>query len=127
MLFVCLVLLVQLESEHITEREAEARNLWVNLKNVSNSMYPCVPNTATVIERKYDENVSIKMGQIVSYRQDNETNVIHRVIGRFELNNKTYYITKGDRNNIADQPITADNITGVAIGVDYQGNYSKGW
>ena len=59
----------------------------------------------------------IHEGDIIQYvSYDNVTLTIHRVIDIYEEGGKTYFITKGDANDVPDfQPITENRILGKSI------------
>lgn len=56
---------------------------------------------------------SLKEGDIVSF-MEGKVVVTHRIISiDTDENGETVYITKGDANNIEDEPISADDIIGI--------------
>lgn len=76
---------------------------------VTGSMEPTLKINDFVIMKKPKE---IKVNDIISFKQNNTTNeVLHRVI---KINNNEI-VTKGDANNIEDEPIDIDQVTGVYV------------
>ena len=73
----------------------------------SGSMRPYLNVNDTIIIKKCDD---YKLNDIVTY-QNNEEYVTHRIVS---INNSEI-ITKGDANNIQDDPITKDKIVGKLI------------
>ena len=86
---------------------------------LTGSMEPELQIDDFVVVKKPNE---IKENDIVSYRETNGKEVIHRIIRIDE----DEIITKGDANNTEDNPITKDQITGIYIGkVKYLGKIIK--
>ena len=85
---------------------------------MTGSMVPTVEIDDFVILEKPGE---IEEGQIVSYEVPGDKNeVLHRVV---EVDGDKV-ITKGDANNVEDDPITKDQITGVYVGkIKFLGNF----
>ncbi len=77
---------------------------------MTGSMEPTINiNDFVILNRPKD----IKVNDIVSYKdKDNKNEVLHRVVS---INNDEI-ITKGDANNVTDEPINRNQITGVYIG-----------
>ena len=74
---------------------------------VSGSMSPTIEK-GDMIFVKLDTDY--KVGDIVSFK-DNDSIITHRIIEK----NNNYYVTKGDANNTADNPIKEDQIIGKTI------------
>ena len=70
-------------------------------------MVPYLKINDTIIIKKSDD---YQLNDIVTYQNDNEY-VTHRIISITE----NEIITKGDANNIEDDPITKDQIVGKLI------------
>ncbi len=84
---------------------------------LSGSMEPELEiNDFVIVKRVKD----IKVGDIVTYRQNNKGNeIIHRIV-KIEGDIVT---TKGEANNSVDPVISKDDITGVYVGkIKYLGN-----
>ena len=77
---------------------------------LTGSMEPTINiNDFVILNRPKD----IKVNDIVSYKdKDNKNEVLHRVVS---INNDEI-ITKGDANNVTDEPINRNQVTGVYIG-----------
>ena len=77
---------------------------------MTGSMEPTINiNDFVILNRPKD----IKVNDIVSYKdKDNKNEVLHRVVS---INNDEI-ITKGDANNVTDEPINRNQVTGVYIG-----------
>lgn len=83
---------------------------------LTGSMEPTLEINDFVIIKKPN---NIKVNDIVSYDDNSEKEVLHRVIKI----NKEEIITKGDANNTEDMPINIKKVTGVYVGkIKYLGN-----
>jgi len=60
----------------------------------------------------------IHIGDIVSFEQEDRL-IVHRVIEKGADNEGTYFITKGDNNNVSDGKIRFEDIKYITIGVIY--------
>ena len=70
---------------------------------VSGSMEPKLPVNDIIVTKKVD-NKDIKVGDIISYKDYSQNIIItHRVINISEKDGRTYYETKGDKNNLPDK------------------------
>ncbi len=60
---------------------------------------------------------TLKIGDVITYANPRKLNttITHRVINKYEKQNVTYYVTKGDANSTADQPITSGLVRGQAV------------
>jgi signal peptidase I len=63
---------------------------------------------------KSEEDIHI--GDIISFEKNKDL-IIHRVIDKGVDNNGTYFITKGDNNNVSDGKIRFEDIRYITIGV----------
>ncbi|WP_042225075.1 signal peptidase I [Oceanobacillus manasiensis] len=63
-----------------------------------------------------DDVDSVKVGDIITFKQEGETLVTHRIISEQMTEQGTVYETKGDANNLADE--------GFVKGEDIYGSYS---
>ena len=68
-----------------------------------------------VIVKNLPKNYQVKVGDIVTFLDQNGTPIIHRVREVLTVNGVTYYITRGDANNADDPMITRQNITGIYL------------
>ena len=76
----------------------------------SNSMQPEISKGDVVLIRKIDleDNEKLKKNDILAFRNGSKI-IVHRVYKAIEKNDGTYYITKGDNNNQADQGVVEPN------------------
>jgi signal peptidase len=59
---------------------------------------------------------SIKVGDIIEYRNAEKIDIVHRVIKIEQVNGTTEFITKGDANNVEDSaPVLPDNVLGKVV------------
>ncbi len=84
---------------------------------MSGSMEPELKINDFVIVKKFDD---VSVGDIVTYRRDGDSvETIHRIV-KIDGESVT---TKGDSNNVLDEAIDKNQITGVYVGkVKYLGN-----
>jgi signal peptidase I len=81
----------------------------------SGSMSP-VFNTGDVVVISKVSAGAIKQGDVIEYRKEDKTNVIHRVIAVNKINGAASFITKGDANNAADAlPVDPQNVEGKVV------------
>jgi signal peptidase len=57
---------------------------------------------------------TIGIGDIIQYRMS-DMMVIHRVIDKYETGGTLWFITKGDANNVPDDPVSENQVTGKLI------------
>lgn len=88
---------------------------------LTGSMLPTIQVKDIVVTKKVGED-KLKVGDIVTFltpdQRFNGISITHRIIERYynETDNKYYYKTQGDNNNIADDVlISNDNIYGKVI------------
>jgi signal peptidase len=81
----------------------------------SGSMSPALDTGDVVIVAKAPAG-SLKVGDIIEFRQDERTNIIHRVIGFDDAGGKAAYITKGDANTAPDvDGVIPENVIGKVV------------
>ena len=74
----------------------------------SNSMNPVFYRGDAVVMEKYDENMSIKVGDILVFSSD-KAMIVHRVVEIIDVDNETtVYRTKGDNNNAPDPKVVTE-------------------
>ena len=76
----------------------------------SSSMWPVLKQGDIVLIKGVSNKENIKVGDIVVYTNEKGF-TIHRVV---RLNDKTL-VTKGDANNVEDQPVAYDKLVGKTI------------
>lgn len=88
---------------------------------LTGSMLPTIQVKDIVVTKKVSDD-KLKVGDIITFltpdQRFNGISITHRIVERYydEKENKYYYRTRGDNNNIADDAlITNDNITGKVI------------
>lgn len=75
----------------------------------SNSMYPTLEKGNIILIKR---NFDYKLGDIITYNDENNYLVTHRIIEK----NNNFFITKGDNNNSEDDNfIQLDNIKGKVV------------
>lgn len=68
------------------------------------------------VVKKLAENDDLKVGDIVTYVDENGLSVIHRISSVTKENGKTYYRLRGDANNVDDPvPLEKSRISGVFL------------
>jgi hypothetical protein len=84
----------------------------------TNSMDPLIDIYANSIEISPVKD-QLKVGDIISYQSDSKT-IIHRIVLISEDENGTFYITKGDNNNLPDKyKVRFEQIKGFVVGILY--------
>ena len=80
----------------------------------SGSMEPTL-QIGDLIITKEKEQKDIKVGDIISFKEDNNT-ITHRVIKVISQNGEILYQTKGDNNNVSDEKnIKYEDVEGVYV------------
>jgi signal peptidase I len=81
----------------------------------SGSMNPALQTGDIVIVAKMPAD-KIRLGDIVQYRKDENTTIIHRVVAFDQTGGYKTFITKGDSNSSVDEnPVLPDNIIGKVV------------
>lgn len=84
----------------------------------TNSMDPMIDVNANSIEVAPEKD-RLRVGDIVSYESEGKT-IIHRIVSISEDENGTFYVTKGDNNNLPDKyKVRFEQIKGVVVGILY--------
>lgn len=88
---------------------------------ISGSMEPSI-NVGDLIIVQKNEDMKYIVNDIVTFKRDDDI-VTHRIIKIRDDNDKLYYITKGDNNEVTDEKIEAEKIEGrVVYQIPYMGN-----
>ena len=67
-----------------------------------------------IIKKPKNENL-MKVGDIITFRENNYI-ITHRIVEIKEIENKKYYITKGDNNSAIDEnKVSFENIEGICV------------
>lgn len=124
-----------------TSKDTGAPNVFGYTLNTiqSQSMEPVMYKGDMIIGKVVDENTpEFKVGDIVIYtttqEMDDGTNqyvlVCHRIVKTKVEGETTYYLTKGDNNDVSDAQtvgwLTSDKIVGVYENSEYKGSLLKG-
>lgn len=91
---------------------------WARFAN-TNSMDPVIDEGMNSLEIRPESPKNLDVGDIISYKAKFADGIIiHRIIDIQEDEEGTYYIVKGDNNDIPDpQKVRFDDIQGVVIGI----------
>lgn len=80
----------------------------------TNSMEPSIKHGDAVLTKKPKEK-NLKEGDIITFNRDNEA-ITHRILRIDKEEGSTYYVTKGDNNNVEDKrKVSFDDIEGKKI------------
>jgi len=82
------------------------------------SMVPLFDEGANGIRIVPKSENEVKVGDIITFKQDSIL-VVHRVVEKSSDEQGTYFITKGDSNEIADEKIRFSDIKYKTIGILY--------
>jgi signal peptidase I len=86
----------------------------IRIKAHGYSMYPSIkPGSLILIEPLREKGKPVP-GEILAIKRESGM-VVHRMIKTVFKNNTTFYITRGDSNAYADNPMTIDKIAGRVI------------
>lgn len=108
LIIIIFILLFTLYSKFILKEEIIKLYNTAILVVLTGSMEPTIKSgEMIIIKEKTDYNVD----DIVTYKEDRNFFVTHRIINKYE--NK--YETKGDNNNLIDETIDKDQIEGKVI------------
>lgn len=68
------------------------------------------------VVKKLTKNDDLKVGDIVTYVDENGLSIIHRIASVVKENGKTYYCLRGDANNVDDPlPLEKSRISGMFL------------
>ncbi len=80
----------------------------------TNSMEPSIKHGDAVLTKKPKEK-NLEEGDIITFNRDNEA-ITHRILRVDKEEGTTYYVTKGDNNNVEDKrKVSFDDIEGKKI------------
>ncbi len=80
------------------------------------SMLPVLDKDSNGIRIVPENEEQIEIGDIITFEQDNQL-IVHRVIEIGTDNEGTYFITKGDNNNVIDGKVRFRDIKYVTIAI----------
>lgn len=82
---------------------------------MSGSMETSIYTGDLIFTRDVDPN-TLKVGDVIAFREDNDFVTTHRIIDIKNVDGKKYFATKGDNNNTADKQLVAlDKVEGIYI------------
>ena len=84
----------------------------------SGSMEPFLSKTANGVEIKPRSENEINIGDVITFEKDGLL-IVHRVIEKGKDEKGTYFVTRGDNNNIDDGKIRFEEIESVLVGILY--------
>nr|WP_232353932.1 signal peptidase I [[Bacillus] enclensis] len=96
----------------------EPQFLGYQLKTVlSGSMEPTFKTGSIIAVKPVEDPASLKKGDVVTYLQQDNTIVTHRIMKVIKNGENTMFQTKGDNNNDMDtQPVIAQNVVAKYTG-----------
>jgi signal peptidase I len=85
---------------------------------LSGSMAPTFETGSLIIVKEVKDPSTLNIGDVITYKANDNTLVTHRIKDIQQINDSTYYHTKGDNNENPDfEPITGENIVGKYTGI----------
>lgn len=122
---------IQTPPDRITQDQIKvySNQIILNVKDASwatftptGSMKPLFDEKSNALEVKPTSPSDIKLGDIIAYKQNNNSNdiIIHRVININQDSEGIYYTVKGDNNQTADpDKVRFEQIQGVVVAIIY--------
>lgn len=108
LIIIIFILLFTLYSKFILKEELIKLYNTAILVVLTGSMEPTIKSGEMIIIK---EQADYNVDDIVTYKEDRNFFVTHRIINKYE----DKYETKGDNNNLIDEPIDKDQIEGKVI------------
>lgn len=108
LIIIIFILLFTLYSKFILKEELIKLYNTAILVVLTGSMEPTIKSGEMIIIK---EQTDYNVDDIVTYKEDRNFFVTHRIINKYE----DKYETKGDNNNLIDEPIDKDQIEGKVI------------
>ncbi|MCM0649308.1 signal peptidase I [Clostridium swellfunianum] len=89
---------------------------------LSGSMDPGIKAGDVIFAKSIDAD-SVKIGDVITYKTENNDLITHRVTNVKIENKNVYFVTKGDSNNVEDsKPVPYSNVVGIlAFRIPYGG------
>ena len=85
----------------------------------THSMEPLLTKNSNSIEMDVDAK-DLVVGDVISYKNSDGRNIIHRIVEIGSDREGWFAITKGDNNGVADsEKVRADSLIGVLVGILY--------
>lgn len=82
------------------------------------SMYPAISPGSVVYVEPVLQASGLQPGDIIVWRR-NQGFVAHRLVRKFEKDNREYFVTRGDSKMHEDPPVTGEVIAGKVIRLEY--------
>ncbi|WP_144460298.1 signal peptidase I SipW [Siminovitchia fortis] len=97
----------------------EPQFLGYQLKSVlSGSMEPGIKTGSVIAVKPGGDMTRFKEGDVITFMQDENTLVTHRVVEVDKSGKHVMYTTKGDNNNAADmEPVLSENVVAEYTGI----------
>lgn len=108
LIIIIFILLFTLYSKFILKEELIKLYNTAILVVLTGSMEPTIKSGEMIIIK---EQTDYNVDDIVTYKEDRNFFITHRIINKYE----DKYETKGDNNNLIDEPIDKDQIEGKVI------------
>jgi signal peptidase I len=86
----------------------------IRIKAHGYSMYPAIKPGALILIEPVRLKGKPVPGEIVALKRDSGM-VVHRVVRKIMKDGIEYFVTRGDSNSMADNPVTIDRIAGRVI------------
>jgi len=87
------------------------------------SMHPAI-NDGDVITIERAVPLCLRVGEIIAYKKEGESNtIVHRLMRKYRRNGRIYFVTKGDavHNYSCDQVVAEEDILGRVINRERNG------
>nr|WP_304218544.1 signal peptidase I [Fredinandcohnia onubensis] len=85
---------------------------------LSGSMEPTFKTGSLIVVNKIDDPKSLKVNDVITYMQDENNVVTHRIIEVIKQGDNVFYRTKGDNNEDPDtNPVMTENIVAQYSGI----------
>lgn len=81
-------------------------------------MYPAIRPGSVVYVEPVSQASRLQPGDIIVRKRD-QGFVAHRLVRKFEKDNREYYVTRGDCKMHEDPPVTGEVIAGKVIRLEY--------
>ncbi|MFC4800488.1 signal peptidase I SipW [Neobacillus sp. GCM10023253] len=78
---------------------------------LSGSMEPTFNTGSIILVKKIKGSEIFKTGDVISFKQDRQHVITHRITNVVQQNGKVFYQTKGDNNSFKDRDLVPSNTT----------------
>ena len=115
LIFITSITIVSLEEDEMIVKE-EVPELRESYVYGTGSMMPLIKPDSKLI---YTTDFEIKDGDIVLFYDYKNEKIVHRIYSILKIQDKLYYVTKGDDNKKIDRCLTArDDVYGKVVRVE---------